>query len=268
LDWRLQDRTGRLQTPEGTGDAPPPDYVRRIRSVAFHRLSGRRLAVPSYTEEEIPRLGEEGEGLASVIGDLKEERRDHFDMLLDHVRMVIPSVRDVRVRRAKVDRRLVRIARIGDREYPLEETLTVAGQELLVDFQDISGVPAVHVSDGTLLVIGAFAALFGRVRKTLLLLDDLENSLHPAAQREFAKALHQLVDPSGYRQVIATTHSPYVVDELAPEEVWVLTQEGGVISARRLSDHPNLNRLRSILSLGEFWSAEGEDWAKAPSPAR
>jgi hypothetical protein len=62
-------------------------------------------------------------------------------------------------------------------------------------------------------------------------------------------------------QIVFTTHSPYIVDELAPEETWLLnTDADGVAHARRLSEHPDAEKSLQVLTTGEFWSAEGEGW--------
>ena len=62
-------------------------------------------------------------------------------------------------------------------------------------------------------------------------------------------------------QIILTTHSPYIVDELLPEEVWMLAEDNqGRAAAKRLSDHPDVQRVKGVLTTGEFWSAEGEEW--------
>lgn len=67
-----------------------------------------------------------------------------------------------------------------------------------------------------------------------------------------------------HTQIVLTSHSPYIVDELEADEVWLLaTDEEGVAQARRLSDHPDAERALEVLTTGEFWSAEGEDWVVA-----
>lgn len=65
-------------------------------------------------------------------------------------------------------------------------------------------------------------------------------------------------------QVIFTTHSPYIVDELEPQEVIVLAlDEAGHTVARSLADHPDAQRALSVLTTGEFLAAEGEEWVFA-----
>lgn len=95
----------------------------------------------------------------------------------------------------------------------------------------------------------------------LIMLDGLERSLHPKAQRDLVNILRKILEQRENLQIVFTTHSPYVVDELSPEEVYLLnTDDEGIAHARRLSEHPDSERALEVLTTGEFWSAEGEDW--------
>lgn len=68
---------------------------------------------------------------------------------------------------------------------------------------------------------------------------------------------------------VATTHSPDLVDELAPEEVVVMgLREDGTTAARPLTECPRSDML-GVLRSGQLWSAVGEAWvteAKEPQP--
>ncbi|MDJ0514736.1 MAG: hypothetical protein QNJ74_00265 [Trichodesmium sp. MO_231.B1] len=62
-------------------------------------------------------------------------------------------------------------------------------------------------------------------------------------------------------QIIFSTHSPYILDELAPSQVHVLTNNNsGLTCCKRLDEHPDVEWAKQTLTTGEFWDAEGEDW--------
>lgn len=68
------------------------------------------------------------------------------------------------------------------------------------------------------------------------------------------------------RQILLTSHSPYIVDELDAPSVWVMANDkDGISHVRRLSDHPDAKRSLEVLTTGEFLGAEGEDWVLNPS---
>ncbi len=59
----------------------------------------------------------------------------------------------------------------------------------------------------------------------------------------------------GGTQVLVTTHSPHFVDNLSPNEVWLLEKsEKGVTSATRAADLKRLGALyEEGLTLGSLW---------------
>jgi len=62
-------------------------------------------------------------------------------------------------------------------------------------------------------------------------------------------------------QIIATTHSPYVVDEFDLKEVRVAwANKDGMTQCARLESHPEFERWKDELWPGEFWSVVGEEW--------
>jgi hypothetical protein len=63
-------------------------------------------------------------------------------------------------------------------------------------------------------------------------------------------------------QVIATTHSPFVLDPLDFDEVRVFAAKpDGSAVVKSLSEHPDAPVLRGKLSAGELWTSDQEsDW--------
>jgi len=112
-------------------------------------------------------------------------------------------------------------------------------------------------SDGTLLVVSVLEALFFQeARGPILCLEELENCLHPAAVE---KLLRFLQDHSDKWPVLITTHSPYLLNGVKPEDinVAVLDDTGAthfekVKNSSQLRDYLNKN----LLSFGELLSSD------------
>lgn len=65
-------------------------------------------------------------------------------------------------------------------------------------------------------------------------------------------------------QIIFSTHSPYIIDELVPSQVHILNNSNsGFTISKRLDEHPDVEWAKQTLTTGEFWDAEGEDWVVA-----
>lgn len=221
------------------------------------------LRAPSYSSDETPAISPDGANLASVIAYLITTEPERFAELQARIRTVVPAIQRLRVRPARVQLTEPSTVAVKGREIPYSETREVIGHELLFDLKDAPGIPARAVSEGTLLVTALLTATIWNQGADVLLIDDLEKGLHPKAQRELVTALKALLDTDPKLQIAFSTHSPYVVDELTADQVWVLVPDEtrGVV-ARQLSDHPRAADALQVLTTGEFLSAEGEDWVR------
>jgi len=92
----------------------------------------------------------------------------------------------------------------------------------------------------------------------MLLIEEPENWVHHASLKDIVGTLKQLSKDKGV-QVILTTHSPYLLDHVDPEEVFVFFKdEEGAVRAKRLSDHPQVETLRKHFMTGELWTGFDE----------
>lgn len=121
-------------------------------------------------------------------------------------------------------------------------------------------MPASQVSEGTLLVLGLLAALHGPDRPNLMLLDDLDRGLHPRAQKELIALLRGLLETNQELQVLASTHSPYLLDCMETNEVRMTHLQDGATVCAALASHPKFDKWKDEFSPGEMWSLFGEKW--------
>jgi predicted ATPase len=132
---------------------------------------------------------------------------------------------------------------------------------LLFDTTTGTGLKAPQVSEGTLLTLGLLTAIHSPRRPGLLLLDDFDRALHPKAQRELVELLRGVQATNSEIQIIATTHSPYMLDcmELNEVRMTFLKDDGATVCAA-LTDHPNYPKWKDEMTPGEMWSLFGEKW--------
>jgi len=252
-DWQTGRRA--LKTPEMVA------LARALGSARKLRLDVERLAAASYSDEETPRLGIDGEGLASVLADLATRSPESFRSIQDAVHEVVPTLERIRTRRAKVVRPMQQNIVIDEK--PLTHTVERVdwGQQIVLDFKGAPDIPAPLASEGTLLVIGLMTALRTTPRPRVLLLDDIDKALHPRAQEELIKQLRNILERDPELQIIATSHSPYLLDHFQPEEVLVTAlREDGSTACAPLTAHPDFERWKDTTRTGELWSFVGEDW--------
>ena len=179
------------------------------------------------------------------------------------LRAVIPSVERIRLERAPVTRSELQQITINGRTTTSPVEREYVGHRIVFDMRGAPGLPAHAASEGTLITLGILTAIISRTGPHLVLLDDLERAIHPRAIADLVAQLRQLLASFPDLQIVATSHSPYLIDHLAPEEVrLMITDEGGSVVCARLSDHPELDRWQAFMRAGEIWSMVGEEWVR------
>jgi len=249
-------------------DAEFGDIRRSVLGAAtLLRLEREQLVSPSTVEfgQQVSSLDEWGGGLAGVLAVTKLFREGVFSAIVAALRRVVPSLEGIHVVSSTFTR--TRWFSLGPNEPRTEEEEVLNGAELRFDFVGAKGITAKEVSEGTLVALGILtAALTGPDGPRVVLLDDIERALHPRAQRELIRMLRQIIADNPQLQIIATSHSPYLVDEFTPEEVIVFAQrKDGSSAARPLSEHPRIQQALEVLTTGEFLAAEEEAWVTGES---
>ncbi|MFO0602437.1 MAG: AAA family ATPase [Polyangiales bacterium] len=249
---------------------PEKGFVASLGRIMRARFDPAQMSAPAAIAGSTPRLAHDGAGLPAVLQYLHGLRDGAVEAIEAAAQAVVPRfrrvqfkptlIREVRTEYLSVEGQLV--PRVIDREVP--------GVELFVTFDDGAVVPAAHVSEGTLLTLAILTLAHqsgGGPR--VVLIDDLDRALHPAAQHRLVEALYKVLAATPGLQILATTHSPDLVDACAAEDVRVLARDAeGNTAARALSEHPEAEKWLKLLRVGEFWGTVGEDWvtARTPSP--
>lgn len=239
---------------------PPKEILQFV----YLKLVASNLAQAAYSDAVAPQMAFDGSGLAPTLDYLRNEAPDRFSYLQRMLQQVVPGVQKVSIRRAEVMVNRQRLIEVDGKSISYEESQKMAGQEVVFDMNTGGRIPAHAVSEGTMLALGLLTVLMNPKPPNLVLLDDIEQGLHPKAQRELVVVLKEIIKTSPNLQIIFTTHSPYIVDELTPSQVHVLSNATtGFTHARRLDEHPDIAWAEQTLTTGEFWDAEGEAWVLA-----
>ncbi len=222
--------------PRGIG----PDIERAIGEARLMRLDSDVLrAAHPLIPDEAPLCfqDERGAGLPALYDGLVVRNLPAYLSLNEALRRSYPGVSSIQL-----------------------TTPSPSSRGLGVKLADGTFVPAELMSEGMLLYL-AFAILPHLEPTSLFLVEAPEKGLHPARIAEVMCILRAVSEKT---QVIITTHSPLVVNELRPDEVTVVTRskERGT-RATSMKDTPNFHERSKVYALGELWLsyANGEDEA-------
>lgn len=242
-------------------DFPQPEIARHVNASHILQMSVAELQAPSVSNEEQPIIGWDGSGLATALLYLKANDHRQFLRFQDAAIRVIPNLEEITFERVKQERKRVEIVRVENELVELPRTEPYMADRLRLRFAGTDPLPAHLASEGTLYAIGLLASLHMPNAPQLMLIDDLDKGLHPRAQAALVRMIREILIARPETQIIATSHSPYLVDSFSREEVVVLSRTIGMgrIQARKLSEHPDAGVVKT-LSTGEFLNSSGSDW--------
>lgn len=94
--------------------------------------------------------------------------------------------------------------------------------------------------------------------RQLVFIEEPENGLYYQYLGNLAMEMAENAGTGYTKQIIVITHSPFFVNALKPEQVWVLEKgEDGFSSARRATEFPYVKELvDSGAAMGDLWYSQ------------
>ena len=182
------------------------------------------------------RLNIHGDNLGNVVQFMEREHPRRFQAMLKKIAEKIPGIHKIDTERTNDGRLLIRFNDKGFQE-PFY---------------------AQQVSDGTLKVFAYLLLLEDPTPPPFLCIEEPENGLYHKLLETLANEFREHARARSGSQVFVTTHQPYFVDALEPQEVWILEKgEDGFSTIRRASDDPIVNNMvEEGLPLGGLWYSD------------
>ncbi len=185
------------------------------------------------------RLGERGEEFAALVKTIcadKHVRAEYVSWLRE---LTPTEVDDVKILKGAV------------------------GELLFALVEGKNTFPAQVLSDGTLRFAALTAALFQPDMPGLLLLEEIENGIHPTRLRLLIELLRSRAGANG-SQIFATTHSAILLAWLKPEDYpstfFCLREANGISSIRPVTEIP---QFQSIAQRTPFSDLFAEGWLES-----
>lgn len=175
-------------------------------------------------------LSETGDNLPNVIQYLSEQHSQRLTEVLQRLSQRIPRLEQVTADVMPDGRLLLQI-----KDAPFERPIM-----------------AKFASDGTLKMLAYLIALYDPDPPKLIGIEEPENQLHPRLLEGLAEECRRA---SAGTQLMVTTHSPFFVNGLRPNELWVLYRdEDGYTRAKKASDMLGIKEhFADGSQLGNLW---------------
>jgi len=234
--------------PSGKGQNDWAGLRAELSGIRAYVLDHHVLAERSASREGAELRGN-GANLATVLAALQMHAPAEFALLRDELCRILPEYDDVQWAFAA--------------DGTVELSLRLAGT---AGKEGGAGqlIPAERLSQGTLYLLAMMALAFDPKPPPIVCIEEVDRGFHPRLLREVRDVLYRLSHPGAYGlkrapvQVIATTHSPYMLDLFGehPEEVVLSEKIGAHAYLWRLSERKDLMELIAEGGgLGELWYA-------------
>lgn len=214
------------------------DVKVRLATMRSYVFDHAAMAAPAPRDSGA-RLAGDGSNLAAVLARWQRETPAAFDRLQAELTRWLPEFTGIVLPEDAGG--MVRLGlKIGDAEGP---------------------VMADNLSQGVFYVLGILVLSFDPVPPAAVCIEEIDRGIHPRMLREVRDALYRLSYPAAMGetrapvQVIATTHSPYLLDLFRehPEEIVITQKHGHEAHFERLADRADVAELLREGSLGDMW---------------
>jgi predicted ATPase len=198
------------------------DALKSFQTYSFDPDKMRSYASSGYKLD----LGSRGENLAQVLHAILTSDRKRFAEIEETMSELIGEIEEINAPTTET----------GDRVY------------IAIKEKDLSGlIDHANISDGTLRILAFLTALC--LGGSLVAFEEPENCVHPYL---FETVIDLCRKTPG--QVVITTHSPYLIDKVKPEELYLVKKVKGESFVGRVKEKEKVKKmLKNGMLLGEVW---------------
>jgi hypothetical protein len=214
----------------GTGNAS--DLVDFLARAVFLRLSPTAIAMPSRIESAAwrPLLSDDGHDLALLLMRMSAKQ---LGRVVDRLHEIFPGVEGLIVEPVGNEHR-----------FTVRERMRARGGTRSFE------IPSSLLSEGMRRLVAIFALLENDPKPSLLVIEEIENGLDPWTLQSVLDALRTA---SNEIQILLTTHSPFLLDHVAPDEVIHVQRQAGDTSYARVSELEQVARYERVLAPGAMY---------------
>ena len=178
-----------------------------------------------------------GDNLGNVVQFMERDHPKRFDSILNKICQKIPGVDKISTERTADGRLLLQFNDKGFKDPFFSQKM----------------------SDGTLKVFAYLLLLEDPSPSPFICIEEPENGLYHKLLGTLADEFREhATGHKGSSQIFITTHQPYLLDALDPQEVWILTKEDDGFSNIKRASNIELvkNMVDEGLQLGGLWYSD------------
>ncbi len=223
---------------DNTPFAMQSPLLESLRSFQVFSFDAKAIAATVQTTPR-PKLAEDGSNLAAVLDALRDSHPEKFEELNKEFHRWLPEF----------DRILFETPETGKKSFLVRTT------------EGHHRFPASDLSQGVLFALAFLTLAYLPEPPAIVCFEEPDRGIHPRLLIDIRDAMYRLAFPENYGekrnpvQVIATTHSPYLLDlyKEHPEQIVIAHKDAQGVHFERLSEKPHLNEILEGAPLGDVW---------------
>ena len=178
-------------------------------------------------------LNREGNNLNNVAQFMYRENKLEFKKVLVEIQTKIPNIERIEPVKLQNGQMVLEFYQKGFKEHFFSQ----------------------RMSDGTLKLFAYYLLLHEKNPRQLVFVEEPENGLYHQYLSELASEMKRNVGTGYTKQLFVTTHSPFFVNALSPDDVWVLEKnDDGFSSIKQASTYDFVKELfEEGAPVGDLW---------------
>ena len=209
-----------------------------LASFKVYAFDAKSIARPGEINTK-PELSQDGSGLANVLDDLSDQEPERWQALNSELNRWLPEFDHITFERPSNSTKIFQLrTMLGHHKYSAED-----------------------LSQGTLFAVALLTLAYLKAPPAIVCFEEPDHGIHPRLFQNIRDAMYRLAYPKNFGanrepvQVIATTHSPYLLDlyKEHPEEVVIAHKDELGAHFERLSEKPHIAEILEGAPLGDIW---------------
>ena len=245
---------GRLVAQDGTlslyqhnnGEDTLPLAVDYLWGTRMFYFGAERFSIGQTNTAHVERLDQNASNLAAVLATLSGDRGDLFDRLVEHLREIFPTVGNLSTRIQPGSPSVTEV-----RVWPTQARSNVA-----------LSFPLTQSGTGVAQIMALLTAIM-TVDNAVIIVDEINSFLHPAAVKALIRILHT---EYSHHQYIISTHAPEVVGFANPSTIHLVKRSSydSIVCELNPGEVGTLREVASHLgvSMSDVFAADRVIWVE------
>lgn len=235
------------------------DIIEKINNIQFY-IERHLDASPSYLPDPfiLKGFGElELGGIESVpraIFFLKEQYPDKYALLIDAFMQLFPRIKDIDVLELSLDSSDdLSIKMTDDAPYVYTDSIYTM---IVTDEKLIQPIRFERLSDGAkrVFLMLTYAVIADTKGLSMIVIEEPENSIHPALLQNYLDILSQLVNKC---KIVFTSHSPYIIQYIDPRNIYIgMNSDDGSVNFKRIAS----TKVKALMNDAEIYDKSVGDY--------